>query len=332
MKLIAETATHHQGDETFMESLVKTIVNQTKADIVKFHIMLDINEYFHFDHEGYEMAKNWVFSKALWTKFINIVKSKDKELMLLFNDTKAVEFGMSFDPTLVEIHSVCLNDLKLLQALKLQLRPETKIVLGIGGTSLNEIENAIKFLDHSNIVLMFGFQNYPTKLEDINFRKIKKIMSLYPKYEFGYADHTAWDHPHNEMITLFGAAQGMQYIEKHVTTHYGKERIDWSAAISTDKFNKIKDGIDLLENCNGTGLLAMNQGEKSYSVYGPMKKTGILNKSVKKSEKIRREDLDFKRTSQISDLSQLDIWNAIDLHYACDLGKGKVLKSKHIIK
>ena len=31
--------------------------------------------------------------------------------MLLFNDKKSIEFGMKFDPEIVEIHSVCLNDI-----------------------------------------------------------------------------------------------------------------------------------------------------------------------------------------------------------------------------
>ena len=53
-------------------------------------------------------------------------------------------------------------------------------------------------------------------------------MSLYPDLIHGHADHTSWDHEHNVLITLFGASLGMEYIEKHVTTHPGVERTDYS--------------------------------------------------------------------------------------------------------
>ena len=44
-KLIAETAWHHEGDYDFMKNLVTSICKLSKADIVKFHITLDLDEY-----------------------------------------------------------------------------------------------------------------------------------------------------------------------------------------------------------------------------------------------------------------------------------------------
>ena len=46
------------------------------------------------------------------------------------------------------------------------------------------------------------------------------------------------------MITLLGAALGMEYIEKHVTNVFGQERVDWSAAVNMDMFNEIKKKMD----------------------------------------------------------------------------------------
>jgi N,N'-diacetyllegionaminate synthase len=105
-----------------------------------------------------------------------------KDLMLLFNDKKSIDFGMKFNPKLIEIHSVCLNDIHLLEKLRANISKDQKVVLGIGGTDLYEIENAIETLKHDNIILMFGFQNYPTKYKDINLNKIRKIKQLYPDF------------------------------------------------------------------------------------------------------------------------------------------------------
>ena len=98
--------------------------------------------------------------------------------MLLLNDTQAVEFGFSFEPEFVEIHSVCLNDIFLLDSFKKYLHDKTTLVLGVGGTDLYEIDFALNYLEHNNTMLMFGFQNYPTVYEDINLNKVRKIMNL----------------------------------------------------------------------------------------------------------------------------------------------------------
>jgi N,N'-diacetyllegionaminate synthase len=77
--------------------------------------------------------------------------------------------------------------------------------------------SALNIFKSRETILMFGFQNYPTKYEDVNLSKIKKIQSLYPNKLFGYADHTAWNEPNNELITLLVASNNMSYVEKHVT-------------------------------------------------------------------------------------------------------------------
>ena len=327
MKLIAETAWHHEGNFNFMKNLISQITTRTNADIVKMHITLDFDEYMDPSHEDYKKLKPMIFNKSQWKELIKIVRDGNKEIMLLLNDIQAIDFGLSLNPEYVEIHSVCLNDIFMLEKLKNNIKRKTKIVVGVGGTDVNEIKNAINFLDFPNIILMFGFQNYPTIYQDVNLKKIKKLMRLFDNFEFGYADHTAWDNEHNELITLLGAASGMNYIEKHVTTNYGEERIDWSAAISLKMFNSLKEKIKILNELNGNGSLAMNAGELSYSVYGPMKKAAVLTSSMSKGKIFTLNKIKFLRTKEISDMSQLDVINSVGKKILKDLKNGTVLMS-----
>lgn len=329
MKLIAETAWHHEGDFSFMTNLVNELINKSKADYLKFHITLDLDEYMDKNYSIYKTLSEWMFNKEYWTKLIDRTIEGNKDIMLLFNDKKSIEFGMKFNPKLVEIHSVCINDNYLLNALKSTINKETKIVLGVGGTNIYEIESALNVLQHQNIVLMFGFQNYPTNYEDINFNKIRRTMSLFPNYEFGYADHTGWDESNNILITLMGAALGMDYIEKHVTNHYGIQRCDWNAAINIDMLNEIADKIQILNKCNGNGLLQMSQGEKKYSIFGPMKKAALLLQDVNKGDKLTSNKFSFKRAEQTSDLSQMDAQEKIGETFNQNLPAGTIIMKKH---
>ncbi len=326
MKLIAETAWHHDGDFNFLKSLVSSIANKTKADFIKFHLTLDIDEYMHKDHTAYQWAKERVISKKQWDEIFKITVDSGKKLMLLFNDTKSVDFGMSYNPDLVEIHSVCLSDIHLLKYLGQILKGKsTEIVLGVGGTDLYEIENAIEILNHNKVTLMHGFQNYPTSYENINFSKISKIMRLYPRFKHGYADHTFWNNENNVLITLLGAGLGMNYIEKHVTTLPGHERTDWQSAVSIKTFSKIYDKLQILKLSMGNGLLDMNDGEKSYSKYGLMKKAPILINNKNSGQTLKLRDVSFKRTSQSSDMSLLELISKIGNSFLKNKKKGDAL-------
>ena len=331
MKLIAETAWHHEGDYEFMKNLVSEIATKTNADIIKMHITLDMDEYMDPNHEAYEMVKPWLFSKSQWSELIAIVRDNDKEVMLLLNDNKAIEFGLSFNPEYVEIHSVCLNDVFMLNELKRGLHQSTKMVFGVGGTSIDEIDYAINYLGHSNVLLMFGFQNYPTVYEDVNLNKIRKIMKLFDNFEYGYADHTAWDSEHNELVTLLGAASGMSYIEKHVTTCYGEERVDWPAAISIDMFNNLHKKVKVLDELNGDGVLSMNKSELSYSVFGPMKKAAVLKTDVLKGDILTLDMIKFTRTKEVSDMSQVDVVRSIGKKINKNLELGALLMARYLI-
>lgn len=331
MKIIAETAWHHDGDFNYLIDLTKAISNYTHTDYIKYHITLDIDEYMYFDHSGYNWVKERVFDTKQWEEVLRIAVSGKKKLMLLFNDKKAIDFGMRYNPELVEIHSVCLNDINLIEHLKNQVEEKTKIVLGVGGSTLYEIENAIRILDNKHIVLMHGFQNYPTNYQDINFNKVKRIMNLFPEFEHGYADHTAWDNENNVLITLIGAALGMDYIEKHVTLNSGEKRADWQSAISIDVFNDLIANLSLLNECNGNGLLELNPGEKSYSIFGPMKKAAILNRKVLQGECLTMDMFTFKRTSQTSDLSQIEIISRLGQKFVDNYDAGYCVNSKNLI-
>ena len=329
-KLIAETACHHEGDYPFMKELVTRICETSNADIVKFHITLDLDEYMKKDHEAYETAKSWMFGAERWEELIGIVRKNNKELMLLLNDTKAVEFATQFNPEMVEIHSVCLNVPRLQRAVIENIDSKAKVVIGIGGCSLDEINKAVQFFLDREVVLMFGFQNYPTKYEDVNLRKIRKIQSLYTEKKFGYADHTAWDEDNNELITLLVSANGMDFIEKHVTTEYGKERCDYSAAISIEQLNMLYKKIKLLEKLYGNGSMQLNKAEENYSKYGPMKMAAIAKHNLVKGSKLTMGDIHFCRTSQSTDISQIDLLQVIGNKLVEDVKINQVIDWKHI--
>ena len=130
MKLIAETAYHHEGNFIFMKNLISKIVTKTNADIIKMHMTLNLDEYMDSGHEFYKKLQSMLFNKDQWRELIKIVRQANKEIMLLTNDTKAIEFALSFNPEYVEIHSVCLNDIFMLKKLKSNIQKKNEYSFG----------------------------------------------------------------------------------------------------------------------------------------------------------------------------------------------------------
>ena len=179
---------------------------------------------------------------------------------------------------------------------------------------------------------MFGFQNYPTKYKDINLSKIRKIQNLFHSKVFGYADHSAWDEKNNELITLLIASIQMDYIEKHVTTAYGEERCDYSSAISITQLNQLHKKIGVLEKIIGSGSMGLNSAEKKYSLYGPMKMAAMASRDLNIGDELSINDLYFSRTSQVSDISQVEILKAVGKKLIKEVKVNKVLSSNHVLK
>ena len=329
INLIAETAWHHEGDFSFMKNLIERICIESDVQLVKMHITLDIDEYMHPDHEAYGALKSWLFTDKQWTELINIVRHHKKGLMLLLNDTKAVQFSAQFAPEIVELHSVCLNIPNLQEAVNSYMPRDTKIAIGVGGSTVEEIDKAVQAFDERNVVLMFGFQNYPTKYKDVNLIKINKIQNMYPDKEFGYADHTAWDEENNELVTLLVSANNMKYIEKHVTTCYGQQRCDYSAAVSIDQINALSEKVKVLSSIFGDGSLSLNQAEQNYSIYGPMKMAAVAKFPLKKGERFSVKGVRFCRTSDITNMSQIDILESEGLELVKDVSPGQVVNWDH---
>tara|TARA_Y100000816_G_C26105280_1_gene587100 strand:+ start:2117 stop:3115 length:999 start_codon:yes stop_codon:yes gene_type:complete len=327
--LIAETAWHHEGDFDFMAKLVDKICISTNADIVKFHITLDLEEYMSKKHSSFKQLQSWMFTKKQWTKLIQKVKKSKKKIMLLLNDVKAIEFASKMSPDYVELHSVCLNVPRLMQPIKKLISKNTKIVIGEGGSTLSEIKNAVTFFGTSNLILMFGFQNYPTKYEYINLKKIKKIQSLFPNLSFGYADHCAWNEKNNELITLIIASHDIKFVEKHITNCYGSKRCDSASAISIEMFNSLSKKIKMLNKLNGDGRLALNKNEKKYSEIGPMKMAAVASVEMNKGDILLKKNIYQIRTNQKSDINQIELLKFINRRLKRKIKKGNVIRKIH---
>ena len=82
IKLIAETAWHHDGNFPFMKKLVSDILNLGRADVLKMHLLLNYDEYANSSYRNYNTGIKKLFPVRQWTDLIGMIQTNKKELML----------------------------------------------------------------------------------------------------------------------------------------------------------------------------------------------------------------------------------------------------------
>ncbi|MBA7582436.1 N,N'-diacetyllegionaminic acid synthase [subsurface metagenome] len=302
--IIGETAYNHEGDIKYLYKMIDDIA-KLKLNAIKFHMLLNPESYMQKKHPLTKEIKKWIFSKNQWSEIIDYSNKKGLDIIVLCDDVDSIEYILekNINITAIELHAAGLNDYFLLNAV---LGFNKQIILGVGGSTIDEINFAIDFLKNkgkNNILLMYGFQSYPTNPTDINLSKMLKIRDLF-KLPIGYADHTAFDDPNNEIISCMATMMGINILEKHYTPDYGIERIDYHSAVGKKQMLKIKEIIEIALKVYGSNNLKMSEAELEYGNTGPMKKAIVAKKDIKVGEKLSPDNLWFKRTVEESPIKQ----------------------------
>jgi len=195
--LIAECAYSHQGEKEYLIRQVNGLKN-SYVDAIKFHILFNKNEYFSKKHPFYNKIDKWLFPENFWYEILKKSKDFGLEVIVLTDDISSIEFLEKNNDLVdgIEIHAACINDIFLLEK-AIQFAKENKKVFisGISGLHLDEIftlNNILKEANVNDVLFMYGFQNYPTKIEDIKLRNLKVLKEITGR-KIGYADHTEFN-------------------------------------------------------------------------------------------------------------------------------------------
>jgi len=328
--IIAETAYNHEGNLDYLNRMTDEIAN-LDLNAVKFHLLLNLDSYMKKTHPLYNTVKHWMFSEKQWDDILNHATQKNLDIIALCDDVESIQYLRRTKEKIhaIELHATSINDyFMLMEASKF----DGQIILGIGGSSINDITYAVDFLTHQgkhDIFLMYGFQSYPTNYTDINLSKMLAIHDLF-HLPVGYADHTAFDDPNNTTISVAAAFMGFPVLEKHFTLDFGKERIDYHAAVGAQHMKHIRDLMSIALQTHGSGKIALSEPEKAYGNVGPMKKAIVARRAIKKGEQLTLENLWFKRTPEESTIQQKQFLQLLGCTAKTDINQDDIIDFSNV--
>lgn len=289
--VIAEMACGHEGKLGLAEKMIK-IAARAKADAIKFHIESP-DDYIVPQHEEYELSKKLQLSERELQTLFRYAKKLGLVIVSMPNDVPSARIARENKSDGYYIHSANLSDGPLIEEVAKTKKP---ILVGTGASTLEEISSAIKTIKskgNENIIVMHGYQAYPTKVEDNHLRFLKFLQRKF-QTNVGFCDHTDGESELCSIIPLLAIPYGATVLEKHFTIDRKLKLIDYQSAMNPDEFKKFIKNLRLIEKALGSYWPhKLSADELRYRKL--VKKSIVAKKDIKKDEKITETMIAFKR-------------------------------------
>ncbi|MEE2960663.1 MAG: N-acetylneuraminate synthase family protein [Myxococcota bacterium] len=168
-------------------------------------------------------------------------------------DVSSVDFMERFDPICYKIASASLTSEGLLKKLKATGRP---VLLSTGMSTMDQIRQAVRFLDPENLAIAHCTSAYPCPTENINLRMIHRLKEEF-SCPIGYSGHELGLQVSCAAVTL-----GATFVERHITLDRAMWGSDQSASIEPQGLNRLVRDIRVIEAAMGDGIKRIYESEE----------------------------------------------------------------------
>jgi spore coat polysaccharide biosynthesis protein SpsF (cytidylyltransferase family) len=122
-----------------------------------------------------------------------------------------------------------------------------KIIVNVAGHTIHVIKEIVDRIQNNlrpdEILLEFGYQAYPTTLEDSGYTKIEKIKSNFTN-RVAFADHVDCKSEDAIWLPLVVTMNGVDMIEKHVMLDNKETKYDYYSSLTPSRFAELVKQIE----------------------------------------------------------------------------------------
>jgi N,N'-diacetyllegionaminate synthase len=243
---IIETANTHGGDFSYLMELVDTFSQYGEGYGIKFQAFHP-DKIASQDYPSYDLYQQLYFDNNKWKEIIDIA-AKTKDVWLDIFDTYGVEILKENFKKIagIKFQTSVLYNFEVFQALNSVDLSTKKIIINVAAQPLENIDEILDRiqadLKPEEILLEFGYQAYPTTLEDSGFSKIEEIKTKFQN-RLVFADHVDGKSEDAFILPLVVAMGGVDVIEKHVMLENKVTMYDHFSSITPEYFKKMTTKI-----------------------------------------------------------------------------------------
>lgn len=234
LDIIAEAAQGFEGDARQARLLVIAAAS-AGADAVKFQLVY-ADELATPDYQYYPLFKELEMEDQVWEELAALATSRGIRLDFDIFGARSLALAERIGGD-VKLHGTDISNLGFLDLVAAS--SVRRVVLGAGGATCDEIYAALDRLHNKDVVLMLGFQAYPTQTEDNQIERIRTLagdLSERANVIVGFGDHCLPGSKLSVAVSATALGAGAKILEKHITLGRCMELEDHESALNPDEF------------------------------------------------------------------------------------------------
>lgn len=297
--ILSEIANAHEGNVLKAEEMIIASA-QAGVDAVKMQ-KHTADELLVKSHSKYERFRFLEMKDHEWVHVNQVAKKQGIKFICDVFGEDSLDFvleKLSCDG--IKVHSSDLGNIFLLRKLRAWGGP---IYLSAGGATSAEIVAALDSLNpvKKNIVLMHGFQNFPTSLDETNLNRLNTLKAY--GVPVGYMDHIDAQDPMAMILPLLAVAAGAVVIEKHITLDRSLKGADYYSSFEP---KEMKELVRLLRQAaRAMGKHEIEFGPEELEYRKKFKKHIVASKAMHSGHTITEADLMYRRVETDKDLCSM---------------------------
>ena len=299
IEIIAELAQGFEGNPEQAKLLLKAAAS-AGADAAKFQLVY-ADELATPDYKYYNLFKSLEMDDEVWKNLAINAEELGIHLQLDIFGTHSLQLAENIGITTIKLHGTDISNIGLLHDVAKSSVP--RVLLGAGGAYASELQQATQILAKKQVVVLLGFQGYPTpneanQIERVNFL-IQQICRTHPNALIGFADHASPDSPLKYALAATAIGKGASVIEKHLTLGRVMRLEDHEAALNPDEFSEfskiMRECVQSLGEIKNIENFGMSEAEVGYRKM--IRRHVVTNRDLPGGSKIKPNDVVLKRTS-----------------------------------
>ena len=192
------------------------------------------------------------FEKEEYDEIDTYCKEKGIEWSASPWDIDSLNFLLGYDIPWIKIPSAMITNEALMRA---SAATGKKVIFSTGMSTYEEIDQAMEWLEESEVLMLHCNSSYPAPLEDLNLQCIRTLNERY-NCEVGYSGHEF------RLGTSVAAIYlGATCVERHITLDRTMWGSDHMSSVEPQGLIKMVRGIRELEIAYGDGIKKVTEGE-----------------------------------------------------------------------
>jgi N,N'-diacetyllegionaminate synthase len=325
--VICEVASAHGGDADRMIALLDA-ADAADADWVKLQIF-STERLVAKENGSFPVFKSLELDKAQWERVFSHAAGLRPRLIAEVFDMESLELVAK--ETVVagyKIPTADLGDAEFVAAVCRQGKP---VFIAVGGASVAEIDaifDQVSRHPEVELVLLHGFQNFPTRLEDSLLSRIPWLKARYG-CQVGFADHVdAEDAEMARTLPAMAIAAGATVIEKHITLDRAAQGFDYYSALNPGEFASFVGHMRRV--CTAVGSPDEGRLTPAETEYrNKMKKFAVVGKPIIRGTRLGDAVIEYQRTS-IPGLTRKEVESRANVRVVSDVEAGCVIEEGHL--